>query len=584
MKHAVFLLMGIFGTALNAAGPGEGASLPPLFDPGSEVVAWDGKHWNIADNRIFESRFERYLSTPSDTNHDTTGHFKVLSRIRELLSPLNAPIPSKEEAFRLLKKASEFRADDLLSDTIANQVYTAWLSQNNSTLLQSATVTLEKERKRLEWNLKVVAEARGLSPEAPGPVTGQESADMIEMQQISAKLAEVNALLKSNRLKTEVSQAQARTEFQILIVQLFLQRRFQHVLIATRFYRSLFADGSSQQLHFGEEAQNLFAKTTGHAPTLTSLDSLCGMLIGEAHDGVNAFRELLANDEMESASKRLSEAFLIGEYLTSLDVVAMPEKHRVLVFMHKSKQLLHALEAKDFTLAEKLVADLQRTAKDFDTSAANAAIQTAKTASAMHLAKARNAALTGDKTTQESELLAATEIWPTNPALAETAAGIYSQDNLHARMITKFDHLVSQRSWREIYDNRMHFIPALEAVPDKQAKLAAIIDKIIMVDRTIAQAQDLEKRGDPVGAWETTELLYRQIPEEYPRLIRLHTDLAPGAADYVKAIRTAEDLEGKGERGSSLFWYLQAQTTYPNGQIAKAGIQRLNHLILPDSW
>lgn len=584
MKLAAFLLMGILGTAVNAADPGDAASLSPLFDPGSETVAWDGKHWNIANTRVFESRFERYLSTPSDTNHDTTEHFKVLSRIRELLSPLNAPVSSKEEAFRLLKKASEFHADDLLSDTIANQVYTAWLSQNNSTLLQSATATLEKERKRLEWNLKVAAEARGLSPDAPVPVAGQEPADMIEMQQISAKLAEVNVLLKSNRLKTEVSRAQARTEFQILIVQLFLQRRFHHVLIATRFYRSLFADGSSQQLHFGEEAQNLFAKTTGHAPTLTALDSLCGALISEAHDGVNAFRELLANDEMESASKRLSEAFLIGEFLTSLDIVAMPEKHRVHVFLHKSRHLLHALEAKDFTLAEKLVAHLQLTAKDFDTTAANAAIQTAKTASALHLAKARNAAISGDKATQESELLAATEIWPTNPALAEVAAGIYRQDNLHARARTEFDQLVSHRGWREIYENRMHFIPALEAVPDKQAKLAAIIDKITMVDRTIAQAQDLEKRGDPVGAWETTELLYRQIPEEYPRLIRLHTDLAPGAADYVKAIRTAEDLEGKGERGSSLFWYLQAQTVYPNGQIAKAGIQRLNHLILPDSW
>lgn len=583
MKRAVFLLLGALATA-TASQPADTPSLPPSMDPGREMVAWNGKNWNIADNRLFESRFEKYLSTPSDTNHDTTEHFKVLSRIRELLSPLNASIPSKEEAFRLLKKASEFHADDLLSDTIASQVHAAWLAQNNSALLQSATATLEKERKRLEWNLKVAAEARGVSPDASAVVAGREAGATLEMQQIAARLAEVNLLLKNSRLKTEVSLAQARTEFQVLIVQLFVQRRFHHVLIATRFYRSIFADGSSQQLHFGEQAQNLFAKTTGNAPTLTSLDSLCGALISEAHDGVKAFRELLANDELESATKRLSEAFLIGEYLTSLDVVAMPEKHRALVFLHKSRHLLHALEAKDFTLAEKLVAHLQRTAKDYDTSAANAAIETAKTASAMHLAKARNAAVSGNQAAQESELLAATEIWPTNPALAEVAAGIYRQENLHARAIAEFDQLVGQRSWREIYENRMHFVPALETLPDKQARLANIIDTITMVDRTIARAKDLEKRGEPVAAWESAEILSRQIPEEYPRLIRLRADLTPGAADYVKAVQTAEELEGRGERGSSLFWYLKAHTIHPGGEIAKAGIQRLNHLILPDSW
>ena len=43
----------------------------------------------------------------------------------------------------------------------------------------------------------------------------------------------------------------------------------------------------------------------------------------------------------------------------------------------------------------------------------------------MHIAKARNAAVSGDKETLESELKAATEIWPRNPALTEV-----SQDDL----------------------------------------------------------------------------------------------------------------------------------------------------------
>lgn len=586
---AFFLCLMGFTVPAVADTPAEFSSLLPTFHPGAEIASWNGRSWDITNNRIFESRFEKYLSTPSDTNHDTTEHFKVLSAIRQQLSPANVSIQTKNEAFRLLKTASEYQADDLLSDTIASQVYSAWSAQKNSNHLQAATATLEKERRRLEWNLKVTAEARGMSfdpaaAKAGGPVPGGYQGDTVEMEQMAARLAEVNSLLKRNRLQTELSWTQAKTDFQILIVQLFLQRRFHHVLIATRFYRSIFADGSSQQLHFGDEAQNLFAKTTGNAPTLTALDSICGEIIADTHDSVNAFRELLANDELESATKRLSEAFVVGEHLTPLDVVAMRDKHRVLVFRQKSRQLISALEVKDFTLAEKLVNDLSVSAKDFDTSKANAAIQTAKATSAIHLAKARNAAVSGDAATQEAALSDATEIWPTNPALAEVAAGIYEEGNIHARAVAEFDQHVSHRNWRQISDDRMRFIPAVATHPEKQAKLQEIMENIMMVDQTIALARDLEKSGDLVGAWEATEILSRRIPEEYPRLRDLHGNLALRAADYVKAIRTAEELEAKNERGSSLFWYLEAQTIHPKGDLAKAGIQRLTHLILPDSW
>ena len=32
----------------------------PFFDPGSNMVTWDGKSWNISNNAIFQARFEKY--------------------------------------------------------------------------------------------------------------------------------------------------------------------------------------------------------------------------------------------------------------------------------------------------------------------------------------------------------------------------------------------------------------------------------------------------------------------------------------------------------------------------------------------
>lgn len=599
MKRAILVwfaaaagAMGQSATPVGSPASAEVSPSPlPIYDPGSEIVTWNGKSWNIMNNRVFEARFEKYLSTPSDTDQDTTEHFQVLSTIRELLAPSQVSQRSQQEAFHLLEKASAYNADDLLSDAIGNQVYAAWLALKNTASLQAATRTLEEEKKRLEWNMRLVAEGDGLHhPHGSGtnslktlpglPRNGRD----VQLQQLGARVAEVNAMLKNNAIKKEISFTEAKVDFQILIVQLFLQRRFHHVLIATRFYRAIFADGNSQQVKFGEKAQELFTKTAGNAPTLTALESLCGELIGDAHDGVKAFRTLLAEKELESATKRLSEAFLIGEYLTPLDVISMPEKHQALVFLQKSNQLTSALEVKDYVLAEKLMNDLQATAKDFDTAKANAAIQTAKTTAQMHLQRARNAAASGDKAAVETELNAATAIWPTNPALAEVAGGIFNADNAQARALAEFDQLVSNRSWRQIYNERMRFIPAAAQDKDRQAKLEQVLNNIMEVDRTIQHAQHLEKRGEAAGAWEITEIAHRHTPEEYPRLSKFHAEFAAKAADYVEAIRMAEELEGKGERGSSLSWYLQAQMIYPQGELAKAGIQRLNHLILPDSW
>ena len=590
MKRAILLWLAAAAT-MGQATAEESPSLMPVYDPGSEIVTWDGKSWNITNHRSFEARFEKYLSTPSDTDQDTTEHFQVMSTIRELLSPSQVSPKSQQEAFRLLEKASEYNADDLLSDAIGNQVYVAWLALKNTASLQAATRTLEEEKKRLEWNMRLVAEGSKLhqphgsqtnnARALPGvPQGGRE----VELQQLAARVAEVNVMLKNNAIKKDISFTEAKIDFQILIMELFLQRRFQHVLIATRFYRAIFADGSSQQVKFGEKAQELFTKTTGNAPTLSSLESLCGELIGDSHDGVKAFQTLLAEKELESATKRLSEAFLIGEYLTPLDVISMPEKHQVLVFLQKSNQLTSALEAKDYVLAEKLMKDLQVMAKDFDTAKANATIQTAKTTAEMHLQRARNAATSGHSPTVQAELDAATAIWPTNPALAEVASGIFSAENVNARALMEFDQLVSHRSWRQIYNDRMRFIPATAQDKDRQAKLEEVLNNIMEVDLTIQLAQDLEKRGEVAGAWEITEIAHRRTPEEYPRLNKYHTEFGTKAAEYVEAIRMAEELEEKGEQGSSLSWYLQAQMIYPQGELAKAGIQRLSHLILPDSW
>ncbi|WP_075089324.1 hypothetical protein [Verrucomicrobium spinosum] len=112
------------------------------------------------------------------------------------------------------------------------------------------------------------------------------------------------------------SQLTAKAEFQALIIQFALQRRFEHVVLACRFYRHIFSDPSGiLSLKEGSDAEKMFASTLGTSPTISGLDAFANEAIRDVDEAVQAFDNLLERGDLASGSKRISEAFMVGEYL-----------------------------------------------------------------------------------------------------------------------------------------------------------------------------------------------------------------------------------------------------------------------------
>lgn len=560
----------------------------PFFDPGSETIQWDGKSWNINNNRLFEARFEKFLSAPEESEEQDRAYNSILFAILDKLSPNRVDSRSLDEAFGLLPKAAEFRRDAGLCDTIGNQVYSAWMARRNLERLKQADATLESDRQRLERNQRIAAQGSGLGGVAPKDAAAaaewaknQQLQRDVTMQPYVTRLAEVNALLNTNKTKRELQELQTKIEFQALIVQLFVQRRFQHVLIATRFYRSIFGDGDSK-LRVEGEAKSLFSGTTGMPPTIGTLDAMASEVIRDVSEGIEAFKYLLEKDELESATKRLAETFVVGEYLPQVRTIERDKKRQALAFVQASNKLISALEVKDYALAEQLVRQLEETAKDFDNSKPLAAIETAKTVAAMHIAKAKNAAVSGDRAGLETELAAATAIWPRNPDLAEVSKMIFSQADVQNKALVDFDQLLSQRSYRQIFDDKERFIAATALDAERQQKLREVLTNMTEIEGAIIRANEIERRGDFAGAWESAERAFQKFPDD-AKLNQIRASLTTKAADFVGALRRAEELEQRGQPGSSLAWFLRAQQQYPNSDMAKAGIDRLTKRILPDA-
>ena len=586
------------GPAQNGGGGGQknGSFLGkdvPTFDPGSEILTWDGKNWNVNNNRVFQARFEKYLNAPEETTVVDQQYQRVIATILNLLAPGNATVQNVDAAFRLLPRGSAFEIDARLCDSVADAVYSAWRAQNAQNRLATANDALDSERKQEYWNAQHAsvmdgsreASSTGSSGKGKGGAKTQSSnqsyEDTMRQTEHTKRITEIEATIKANSVKRELNSIQAKVEFQALILQFFMQRRFQHVLIATRFYRAVFTDGDTK-LNVGEDTKDLFEKSSGMPPTVGTIDSLANEALRDVREGVQAYNFLLDKQELESATKRLAEAFTVGEFVPEIRTLPREKKRQALEFTHKTNQLISAIDVKDYTLAEQLVKDLGVIAKDFDASKPMAAIDTSKQVADMHLAKARNAALKGDNATLETELTAATELWPRNPALSELSKKIFTQGDIQQKAVIDFDQLLSQKNYRQIYDDRARFIGALAFYPDKAEQLKKVLENMQTIEVALMRADEMVRQSNYPGAWESVEKIAEQFPDD-TKLSKTRADLTPHAADFVRTLQDAQDMEKRDQIGASLAYYLKARKMYPASDFAGQGVDRLVKKIVPDS-
>lgn len=572
----------------------------PAFDPGSETATWDGKMWNVNNNRMFRARLEKYLATPEANTPEDQAYRDILDQISLALAPTaNGGKPSLPQAVALLPAASQFKIDAKLCDTLANGIYGVWLAQKNTGNLRQTNEAMKRRVSTMHFMGKNATDplaARGPSsaggtsgtsnPNAGGGGGGggggnrsggtaqQAVAQLGDVAQYTKDIVELEAKMKANEVAMGVSQVTAKAEFQALIIQFAIQRRFEHVVLACRFYRHLFSDADGvMQLKEGSDAEKMFATSLGTSPTIGALDAFANEAIRDVDEAVQAFDSLLERGDLASASQRISEAFMIGEYLPRVRRVPMVQKLKVLDFTRDSNQLISAMEMKDYTLADTLVTKMVANAKDFDYSKAKAVIETARTISDMHLNKAKVAAMQGDQKASAEALTEAATMWPTNPKLKEFTNMIGSNADVKTQATLDLDRLLSQRNYRQIYNDQGRYLAAVIDDPTRQESLKKVLTDMNTVNVVIAGATKLSQNSNMPGAWETIEKAYKDYPED-PEVARLRSDFSVKAADFVGALQKAKQHEDRKQYGSAIGWYLKAKNQYPLSEFAREGIDR----------
>ena len=571
----------------------------PLLDPSAETITVGGVAIPLGDNRLLRARFDKFLSQPPESNEEATRYRRTIAEILNTISPLRDQKPDLYAAFKLLPTASSYPGDANLCGSLAESIYMAMLAKQDVNGLKKLNETIEEEKQaiissgdwmarhdkgnELEKSKPVGAGKDGKeAPEKTSAANDGNGNNSLKYTDTLRRIAEIEVLKKANIARTEAQTLRTKAQYQVSMIQWFVQRRYEHVLMAARFYNQIWKDGDTAlRIDKNSDVARLFSESVGVSPTVASLDALSNEAIREAGKYVEAFDLMLSRNELHAASQRLMEAFALGEYLAPVATLPLEKKNRVAKYFRDLYELYGALQARDYTKARELSGKLKSAANDFPSSKVDSVIAASTLASdlAIEDAKAQLLARASDKAAEK--IREATEIWPANPKLDEFRKLVNNSSGLVTTR-NDFDRLLAEKNFREIARRQYEIAPAIQGDATREDAFRQIVENLTKIETALGKAAEFGRVGQNCAAWEQLAELREQFPDD-PKLGRELELLAPKVADFTRALDRARQFENRTPKqtGSALSWYLKARSIHPQSKFAEQGVKALVGEILP---
>jgi len=562
-------------------------SILDSFNLGSGAMDWRGKQFNLGDAEMAQARFEKYLNSPPSTSEDDLTYDTLLTEISYRLIGKGGGTDTQRvsEAWRMLYRASEFPMDAGLSEILADRIVSFWQTNQKIAALNLQTERLETDRQYRESKIRSIADAdRREFIDLTRGTTNQDAPPPPSMDHLSEpeqkRLEKIEEQIDENESFEATSRITQKLEYQSLIVQFFVQRRFQHALIANDFYRYMF-NAEDNALEGADALKGQVFGDLDVKITTSTLDALSKEAISDVESSLETIDFLLEQGEIHNATKRLMEAFYLGEYLPTIKRYPLEKKRKIAAYIRDLTSLASSLEVKSFDRAEKKLEEIESYAEDFDGGKADAFIQTSKQLSNLAIQRALSAAYEQDRVGIEDSLKEAVTYWPTNPEIQKFSEKLLEKTDIKDMAALDFDRFIRQDDYRAIFNDRFRFAAALALDKERNAEFLEIMKRMEVIESAMAQAQELSRIQNTFGAWEVLERVYRQYPEDQ-ELNRLRGDFAVKAAQFASVIASAEQAREKKNYGKALFDYLEAQKLYPASFFVEEGIRESVDAILSD--
>ena len=571
----------------------------PMLDPSAETITVGGVAIPIGDNRVLKARFEKYLSQPPETDADAAEYRENVADILSAISPFRSGGADLYTGFKLLPAAASYPGDANLCMSLAESIYMAMLAKNNSEALNKLNKSMDTEKKAImaqaDWDARNDKKGElggNTGVNGKGGGKGDKAAQQdstagagtasLKYADTLRRITEIEGMKKINNIQTEAQTIRTKAQYQVTMVQWFAQRRYEHVLMAARFYNQIWKDGDATlRIDKNSDVSKLFSESLGISPTVASLDSLSNEAIREVAKYIEAFDLMLSRDELHSASQRLMEAYALGEYLGPVATLPLDKKLRIAAYVRDLYELYGTLQARDYVKGKELASRLKTVAKDFPSSKVDSAIAAYTLASDLAIEEAKSHLLARDSDKAAEKIKAATEIWPTNPKLQEFRDLVANSGGIVVAR-NDFDRLLSEGNYREIAKRQYEFAPAIQGDATREDAFKQIMENLKEIEESIGKANEFSRMGQNYGAWEQLAEIRERFPDD-PKLGREIELLSSKVADFTLALDKARQFESRTPKqtGSAFAWYLKARSIHPPSEQADKGIQTILDELLP---
>jgi len=614
------------------------------IDPENGTFNWKGHSYDIGQFRVFRGRFERYLSLPPTKDEtaysDTLNQITELLSTRNG----DGASGNVMAAWKLLYKASDYDADGGNSLGVANQVFNAWRIRDEKQALTVASNELERIRKAQQGSVvyggdAIASQAKKTATDAVtsatllgnsssgdssgdssgstsqnNTTTGSASAGGVTVNGSNSsgknkggkssgmpasgglgsdtfgptgqlfrarELAETEAKIQALSAAGLLSVTQAKLQFQSQIMSLFLQRRFQHCLIAASFYRFIFK-GSHQDLEVGKKELASFMPSSDLAFTVETIEFLAREAINDVNSGMAAVRSSYDDNRKIAALERLQETFFLGEYLPAVTQFETSRKESLLTLYRKVDEARKLADLRDYDAVIRLNNEINTLTSDFRGTEVNAAVSSAQRMSSLALSAAQQCAANGDYPKAQEFVEKAAQLWPLNPAIKSYSDNMSSQANMGTQAALFFDDAFKRNDFRRIYEKRAELAVAFLSDNARGPQLKGVIDRMARVEIYLAQEDELLAQNNAFAAWEALVGAAAFAPDDVELNQRM-AQLAPRVADFIGRLDQAKRYDDDKHYAASLTSYLAAQDLYPASQIARLGITKAADAIMAEN-
>ncbi|MFI3243014.1 MAG: hypothetical protein R3Y56_02030 [Akkermansia sp.] len=568
----------------------------PLLDPSSDTVKYNGGHFDVGNNALVRARFEKYLQQMPDNSEEARRYRHYMNGIMDETrkSSQSKALVSSDTLVRIgrgLFRIADYPLDGGQADALASSMISVLDAQRANLSRDRKNESLEKDIDKLvmESNRRTNTNASRASSASKSEGGGSsQPRNTVLLARNTKEIAEFEAEQKKNDATNAAAIGFSKITYQAMLLNMLMQRRFDHCVIGSRVYRHLFTDGDTRlKMNKNSKASKFFSDVSGMPPTVNTMDSLASNARHDVDQSMEAVSNLLAQNRLGAATQHLIEAVAIGEFMQSVTTFPTESRQRIATYWNLRKRVLSALNARDYGTCEEIAKQMKSLDSDFDDSLVMTYCAGRKRQSDFFIRSAKKALEAGDDAKFNEEITKAATIWPRNPNLdkgVEELAKLDSYDPIKA----EFKVLVERKAYRTIADEQDRFdVVAIDPTLKEQYKeiitLVGTMDAILdQLDKVASQ----DKRMGPCVAYET--LLEKEAEEprfaEDPKYKTAIAEYSSLANDFVSALRDAEDCEGRREMGSALSNYYRAMTIYPKSNIATKGADRVRGIIMAATY